>query len=302
MNDHARLNLFSFAGKMKILHMSWIAFFITFFVWFNHAPMLGAIADSLSLSKEQVKTLLILNVALTIPARILIGMLTDKFGPRLVYAVLLFVSAIPCFMFAFSTDFAQAALSRFLLGFIGAGFVVGIRMVSEWFPAHQLGTAEGIYGGWGNFGAAAAGFTLPFLAIHVFGGDDGWRYAMGTAAIIAMIYGVAFYASVRNTPKGSTYFKPKKSGGLEVSNRKDFCFYVIMNLPMYLILAVLAWKMSPANLGLLSTATTYVLYAVLFALFVFQFSQIYRVSYVRPSTMYPLVSQYFPKNHKSSST
>ena len=45
--------------------------------------------------------------------------------------------------------------------FFGFGFVIGIRLVSEWFPANELGTAEGIYGGWGNFGSAVAAFTLP---------------------------------------------------------------------------------------------------------------------------------------------
>jgi NNP family nitrate/nitrite transporter-like MFS transporter len=52
----------------------------------------------------------------------------------------------------------------------------------------------------------------------------------------------------------------------------------MMNVPMYLILAVLAWKMSPSNLGLLSATTTYALYVVLLVLFAFQFSQIYRVN------------------------
>ena len=51
--------------------------------------------------------------------------------------------------------------SRLLLGIVGAGFVVGIRMVSEWFPPKDLGTAEGVYGGWGNFGSAAAALALP---------------------------------------------------------------------------------------------------------------------------------------------
>ena len=64
-------------------------------------------------------------------------------------------------MFAFANSFEQAALARFLLGGIGAGFVIGIRMVSEWFPANEMGTAEGIYGGWGNFGSAATAFTFP---------------------------------------------------------------------------------------------------------------------------------------------
>ena len=95
-----KFNLFAFSGKMKILHLSWMAFFITFLVWFNHAPMLQAIAASLGLAPSEVKTLLILNVALTIPARVIIGMLTDRFGPRIVYSALLAICSIPCFMFA----------------------------------------------------------------------------------------------------------------------------------------------------------------------------------------------------------
>ena len=79
-------NLLSFTGKMKILHMTWIAFFITFLVWFNLAPMLQAIADTFGLSNAQIKSLLVLNVSLAIPARIIVGMLTDRYGPRKVYS------------------------------------------------------------------------------------------------------------------------------------------------------------------------------------------------------------------------
>lgn len=82
-------------------------------VWFNHAPLLAVIGDSLGLSASEIKTLLILNVALTIPARVIIGMLTDKYGPRLVYALVLALCAIPCFMFALADTFEQAAIARF---------------------------------------------------------------------------------------------------------------------------------------------------------------------------------------------
>nr|MDQ3958739.1 MFS transporter [Pseudomonadota bacterium] len=85
----SRFSLFSFNSKVRILHLTWLAFFLSFLVWFNHAPLLAAIRESLALNEQQVKTLLILNVALTIPARILIGMLVDKFGPRIIYSVLL---------------------------------------------------------------------------------------------------------------------------------------------------------------------------------------------------------------------
>ncbi|WP_036820782.1 MFS transporter, partial [Photobacterium sanctipauli] len=193
MSQTGSFNLFSFKGKMKVLHLSWLAFFITFFVWFNFAPLLQAVKDSLGLTTAEIKTLLILNVAFTIPARVIIGMLTDKYGPRLVYSTLLAVCSIPCFAFAFADSFAQAAIARFALGFIGAGFVVGIRLVSEWFPHNELGTAEGIYGGWGNFGSAAAAFTLPTVAL-MFGGDDGWRYAMAVTGVMSLAFSFVFYA------------------------------------------------------------------------------------------------------------
>ena len=75
-------NLFSFAGKMKVLHMTWFAFFLTFVVWFNIAPFRDEISSTFGLTPAQFKSLLILNVSMAIPARIIIGMLTDRFGPR----------------------------------------------------------------------------------------------------------------------------------------------------------------------------------------------------------------------------
>ena len=262
------LNLFSFHGKIKILHLTWVAFFITFFAWFNHAPLLMAISDSLALTPEQVKTLLILNVALTIPARILIGMLTDKYGPRLTYSLLLAIGSVPCFIFALADNFTQAAIGRLLLGFIGAGFVVGIRMVSEWFPARQLGTAEGIYGGWGNFGSAAAAMTLPTIAL-IFGGDEGWRYAIGLTGVMALIYSFIYYNNVTDTPKGSTYFKPKKIGGMEVTSREDFILLLIMKLPLYGALALLTWKLSPSGISMLPAGLATLIYGALVLLYVF---------------------------------
>lgn len=273
-----RLNLLDFSkSNIRTLHLTWFAFFLTFVVWFSHAPLKPLIVEAFDLTNAQWKALLILNVALTIPARIVIGILVDKFGPRVTYGSLLIVSGLLCVAFACAQSFEQLAFLRFLMGFVGAGFVIGIRMVGEWFPARQVGLAEGVYGGWGNFGSAAAAFTLPTLAL-IFGGEDGWRYAIGSTGIIAGIYGVFFYWRARNTPEGSTYFKPKKSGGLEVSSKKDFWFYILMNIPMYVILAVLAWKLSPSGVGLLSQTAMYILIAGLVGLFVFQFSQIYAVN------------------------
>ena len=271
------LNVFSFSGNNRILHMTWFAFFISFFVWFNHAPLLASIRDTFGLTPQEVKTLLILNVALTIPARIIVGMLVDAFGPRRMYSLLLFISSFLCFGYAFAEDFEQLALMRFLLGFVGAGFVIGIRMIGEWFPARQLGVAEGIYGGWGNFGSAAAALSLPTVAL-MFGGEFGWRYAIATTGVLSLVYSVVYFFSVSDTPKGSTYFKPKKAGAMEVSSKGDFFLYLIMNIPLYAALAVLTWKLGPDNLKMLSAFVASSVYATLVGIYIFQTIRVYQIN------------------------
>ncbi len=263
--------------NIQILHFTWMAFFISFFVWFNMAPLLGTIRDTMGLSEQEVKILLILNLALTIPARVIIGMVVDKFGPRITFSSLLIISSLLCFAFALAQDFQTLALTRFLLGFVGAGFVIGIRMISEWFPAKQTGLAQGIYGGWGNFGSAGAALSLPLIALWI-GGDDGWRYAVALTGVVALIYGVIYYFSVSDTPAGSTYFKSKQVGAMEVSSPFDFILYCLMQVPIFLALGVLVWKLSPANMGLLSHTASWSVYAALTALYAYQIYHITKIN------------------------
>ncbi len=275
----ARLNPLAFGKpEIRVLHFTWIAFFITFYVWFNHAPLLKSIQTSLGLTDQELKTLLILNVALTIPARIVIGMLVDKFGPRQVYSGLLMIGGAISIAFAFAQDFIQAAILRFLLGFIGAGFVIGIRMISEWFPAKTVGLAEGIYGGWGNFGSAAAAMTLPTIALWLGGGDEGWRWAIAISGAVAILYGAFYFFSVSNTPKGSTYFKPKKSGALEVTCPRDFWLLLLMKLPLVMALGLLTWKLGHWGLKVLPTWLEFGIYAGLVALYAWQAWHIWEVN------------------------
>ena len=108
--------------NIRTLHLTWFAFFLTFVVWFSHAPLKPLIVEAFNMSNAQWKALLILNVALTIPARIVIGILVDKFGPRIVFSALLMSSGLLCLAFASAQSFEQLALLRFALGFVGAGF------------------------------------------------------------------------------------------------------------------------------------------------------------------------------------
>ncbi|HFC92167.1 MAG TPA: MFS transporter [Leucothrix mucor] len=273
-----RLNIFAFGkANIRTLHYTWFAFFMTFVVWLGLGPMMPFIKEALALTDQQAKVLLILNVAMTIPSRIIVGMLVDRLGPKIMFSSILILGGFISIAFAWANSYETLSILRFLSGFIGAGFVVGIRMIGEWFPARQTGIAQGIYGGWGNFGSAGAALTLPFIAVNI-GGDDGWRYAITLASLAAISYGALYYFLVSNTPKGSTYFKPKKTGAMEVTSGFDLALYMVMNIPLFMALAVLTWKLSPTKMGLISETMTFVIYGLLAVIYTIQIWKIWSVN------------------------
>jgi len=87
--------LWSFSIRHRILHLTWFAFFLSFVVWFNFAPFATTIQKELGLSLAQIKRITICNLALTIPAQVLIGMLLDRFGPRITFSSLLVFAVLP---------------------------------------------------------------------------------------------------------------------------------------------------------------------------------------------------------------
>jgi NNP family nitrate/nitrite transporter-like MFS transporter len=273
--------LLSFNGRYRILHLSWFAFFLTFVCWFNFAPFGTTIQKDLGITPDQIKVLLICNLALTIPARIIIGMLLDRFGPRITFSSLLMFALLPCLATAMSQDFNQLVLSRLLMGIVGAGFVVGIRMVAEWFPPKEIGIAEGIYGGWGNFGAFGAEFALPSIAVataFLAGGHSNWRLTILLTGIITAAYGVIYYKNAEDTPPGKAYRRPKRSGAMEVTSAKSFWAMCLSNFGLIFALGLLAWRLAQPKLHFLTSTQMYVSWVLLAALFAFQTYKAYSVN------------------------
>lgn len=265
--------MWSLRGRFKILHLTWFAFFLTFVCWFNFAPFATTIGKELSLTPEQIKTLGICNLALTIPARIIIGMLLDRFGPRITYTSILAFAVVPCLATALAQDFNQLVYSRLLMGIVGSGFVVGIRMVAEWFPPKDIGIAQGVYGGWGNFGAFGAEFFLPSLAVataFMAGGASNWRLAIALTGIISACYSIVYYKSVSDTPPGKTYKRPKKNGAMEVTSPKSFWAMLLMNFGLIFALGLLAWRLAQPKLNFLNQGQMITVWVFLGLLYAFQ--------------------------------
>ena len=289
-----KFKLFDFTQeKVRVLHYTWIAFFLTFFVWFNMAPLKTAMVESFDfLNGSNFKSLMLCNVALTIPARIVVGALVDKYGPRVIFSGLMIVSIIPGLFFAFGTTFTQLVISRLLLSSIGAGFVIGIKMTANWFPARHIGRAEGFYAGWGNFGSAAAAGLIPYIGLTLIQGEMGWRWAMAISSILTCLYGVFYYFKVKDYPDSTQKkLNPKKvSSVMPVSNYYGLFQYLFWALPLYGALGLLGYNLQKQIINgdnMFSIKTMYLIWAILALFYVYKVYQILAYNLPRLRTGIP---------------
>ena len=184
-----------------------ISFFLCFFAWFGIVPFMPDVVKDLGLSPEQKWNSIILAVSGTVFARLLIGKLCDKFGPRLVYTWLLIIGAIPVISIGMVQTPSQFLICRFFIGFIGASFVITQVHTSLMFAPNVVGTANATSAGWGNLGGGANRLGMPIIASLVisFGVSEteAWRYAMIIAGIICFAMGLVYFFFTKDTPEGN---------------------------------------------------------------------------------------------------
>src|SRR3974390_3320299 len=104
-NKATRISLSDFhSAPMRAFHMAWLAFFLCFFGWFGIAPLMPVVRSELHLTKEQVGNSIIASVASPIRARLAIGWLCDRIGPRRAYAWLMILGSLPVMGIGLSHD------------------------------------------------------------------------------------------------------------------------------------------------------------------------------------------------------
>jgi NNP family nitrate/nitrite transporter-like MFS transporter len=119
LNKATSIHLLDFRSRpMRAFHMSWVAFFLCFFGWFGLAPLMPVIRQELHLTKEQIGTSIIASVAITVLARLWIGWLCDRIGPRRAYAWLLIIGALTVACVGLAHDYASFLAFRLAIGAI----------------------------------------------------------------------------------------------------------------------------------------------------------------------------------------
>jgi NNP family nitrate/nitrite transporter-like MFS transporter len=207
-NKATRLNLVDFTSlPMRAFHMTWIAFFLCFFGWFGIAPLMPVVREELHLTKGQIGNIIIASVAITVLARLLIGWLCDRIGPRRTYSWLLILGAIPVMTIGLATNYESFLLFRLAIGAIGASFVITQYHTSVMFAPSVVGTANATAAGWGNLGGGITQMVMPlifsaFLSLGV-GAWWGWRLAMIVPGVALLITGIAYRYMTKDTPDGN---------------------------------------------------------------------------------------------------
>ena len=199
------IRLFSVAQPhMRTFHMTWTAFFLAFFGWFGIAPMMAIVRDDLGLTKTQVGNTVIASVLATIAARLIVGWLCDRIGPRRAYAGLLIVGSIPVMTIGLANSYETFLLFRLGIGVIGASFVITQYHTSVMFAPNVVGTANATTAGWGNLGGGVTQMAMPLiLAVIVgLGASEflGWRLAMVVPGAALLCMGVAYWRLTQDAP------------------------------------------------------------------------------------------------------
>lgn len=204
-----KIQLFNFSTpQMRAFHMSWFAFFLCFFAWFGIAPLMGFVRTEMDLSKDQIGWLVIGSVAVTVLARLLIGWLCDRVGPRTTYTWLLVLGSLPVMGIGLAHNFETLLIFRMLIGVIGASFVITQYHTSLMFAPNCVGTANATTAGWGNLGGGMTQLAMPLLfalMVGTVGFSDamGWRMSMVVAGVLCALTGVAYWSLTQDTPEGN---------------------------------------------------------------------------------------------------
>ncbi|HVZ02963.1 MAG TPA: NarK family nitrate/nitrite MFS transporter [Dongiaceae bacterium] len=162
--------------------MSTAAFAVCFAAWTIFSIIGIRIKQNLALNDTEFGLLVAMPILSGSLSRIFLGIWTDQYGGRRVFALVMLVSAFFTWLLASVTTYPMFLLAALGVGLAGGGFAVGVAYVSKWYPQARQGTALGIFG-MGNVGSSITSFGAPFLLLAL-----DWQ---GTARVYAVLLAVA---------------------------------------------------------------------------------------------------------------
>jgi MFS transporter, NNP family, nitrate/nitrite transporter len=148
----------------SVLIVSTWSFTVCFMVWMMFGVIGIPIKKMLDLNATQFGLLTATPVLTGSLIRVPLGIWTDRYGGRIVMALLMAASVPAIWLMAYATEFWHFLTIGLFVGLAGGSFSVGTPYVARWFPKSQQGMAMGIYGA-GNSGSAVNKFVAPVILV-----------------------------------------------------------------------------------------------------------------------------------------
>jgi MFS transporter, NNP family, nitrate/nitrite transporter len=189
--------------QITVLTMSTLAFTVNFAVWTLFSILGIRIKAELGLSDTEFGLLVATPILTGSLVRLPLGILTDRFGGRIVFFIQMLVVAVPIYGLAFATEYWHYLVLGLFVGLAGGSFAIGIAYTSAWFSKERQGTAMGIFGA-GNAGSAITNLAAPLLVVAY-----GWRMVPQVYSIAMLVMAVLFWLFTYPDPKTE---ERKKSG------------------------------------------------------------------------------------------
>ena len=178
----------------SVVGMSTFSFTACFMVWMIFAVIGIPIKEALGLNETQFGVLVAMPVLTGSLIRLPLGMLTDRFGGRIVFFVLMLSTIVPVWLISSGTAFWHYLVTGLFVGVAGGSFTVGISYCARWFPKNRQGLAMGIFGA-GNAGAALTKLIAPSIVVAF-----GWTMVPKVYAVMMTITAMLFWCFTYDDP------------------------------------------------------------------------------------------------------
>jgi NNP family nitrate/nitrite transporter-like MFS transporter len=187
---------FTNKGSASTVFASFLHFDMCFTLWVLLGSLSIYITRDLGLNSVQQGLMVAIPILSGSLMRILVGMLSDRFGSKRVGITMLLFLFLPLLLgWLLPINFAGIIAIGLTLGVAGSSFAVALPLASHWYPPSRQGLVMGITAA-GNIGTVVANLFAPSLAKSY-----GWHAVMGMAMIPLAITLLVFLLMAKESPE-----------------------------------------------------------------------------------------------------
>jgi NNP family nitrate/nitrite transporter-like MFS transporter len=202
-------------GSAITVLASFLHFDMCFTLWVLLGSLSIYITKDLHLNSAQQGLMVAMPTLSGSLMRILVGVLSDRFGSKRIGNAMLLFLFLPLLLgWLLPVNFSGIIALGLMLGVAGSSFAVALPLASHWYPPSRQGLIMGITAA-GNVGTVVANLTAPSLAKAY-----GWHAVLGLAMIPLAIVLLVFFFLAKESPtrpKGLTlnqYLSALRSGDI----------------------------------------------------------------------------------------